>query len=167
MFRAAGEVVELARIGREIEQLRWMAFGKVNQFPVPHAQHVESAGTPAVVVFAQHRAFRLGRVDEILQRPAAPALPQRDGPAGYRPLYRGADIAQRHRRRVDAGIDAGSPEQQRNAGGILVHVALTPDAVIADHVAVVAGVDHLRVSRLAARVECREHPADIVVEETA
>src|SRR5919197_1515961 len=64
-----------------------------------------------------------------------------------------------------AGRDIRPGHDQRDAGRGLVHRALPPQAVLAELLAMVGGVDDTRVPGLAGRLEGFQHQTDLLVQE--
>ena len=77
-------------------------------------------------------------------------------------VYQGS----RRRNRLPFG-HTRSREDQGNARRLVVQGHFRPQAAVSVVVAVVAGIDHQRIVRLSALLQCRQHLPDLVVQETA
>src|SRR6185437_2391583 len=135
------EIVALLRVAIEVEQHRRHA-DVVDELERAVANHERPGRAAGCVVLAQHGSARRGAARKLEERMAGQTtivgMPRHAGGLEYRreaidQTYR---LAAYHARR-----DVRTGHDQRDSGGLLVHRRFSPQAPVAEVVAVIARVD--------------------------
>ena len=162
--RIAGKIVQLLRVGLEVEQFR-LETDIVDVFPPSPPDHVGGRHGPGGMVFAEHDPAVIAWFGSNSAERAPRAFSVELG--GEMRQDGLGQVDQADGRVAGTGIDARTRHDQRHRRRFLVHVGLAPQSPCAGIVAVIAGVDHGGVSAQTGLLERFEDPADIVVQPAA